>query len=188
MSRASSSPEIVRASTPKRAFTCARTASPPPASRIALVPTTSIFVDAEALDDLGVAVEARVGALDGLGCERARLVDALTEPRDGRVLLDRDELAVAPLGDEEQHGVRPDVDRRNAHELTSHKSERPRERRREASSSPVRAASLATQRMLFRFSISSTFGWTTSSTRRFFLRSSSDCCVDACPRPGSVSP
>jgi hypothetical protein len=39
--RASSSPEIVRASTPNLSFTCARTASPPPASRIALVPTTA---------------------------------------------------------------------------------------------------------------------------------------------------
>jgi hypothetical protein len=70
---------------------------------------------AEARDDLRIVVEACLRALHGLRSELSRLVDALTEPRDRCVLFDRDELAVAHLGDEQEHGVGADVDGRDAH-------------------------------------------------------------------------
>jgi hypothetical protein len=68
----------------------------------------------------GVAPEARERARDGLGGERACPIDALTEARDGRALDERDDaVSRRDLGDEEQDGVGPDVDGRDAHEVTT---------------------------------------------------------------------
>src|SRR5262249_25133051 len=67
-------------------------------------------------DDLGVAIEAGVRALDGFGAENASAIDALAEARDRRLLLHGDELARGRLlGYEQEHGVGSDVDRRGAH-------------------------------------------------------------------------
>ena len=74
------------------------------------------LVDPRVAQPCRVDVEAGVGARDGLGGERARLVDPLPEPCDGRLLVDRHELsALACLGDEKQDRVGADVDRRDAH-------------------------------------------------------------------------
>ena len=56
------------------------------------------------------------GARDGFRCEYARAVDTLTQARDAHAPVERAQLRVAPVsvdvGDEQAHGIGPDVDGR----------------------------------------------------------------------------
>ena len=56
-----------------------------------------------------------MGPSDGFGLQFPCFVDVFAKSRDGRAFVNGDQVRAARVGDEEQNGVRADVDRRYAH-------------------------------------------------------------------------
>ena len=153
----------------------------PWASRAALVATHVDLVHLPATDQLGVVAETVEGSADRIGMQGAGAVDILAEPGDGAVLGDwlQPRFLGQTLRDEQEHRVGADVDGGDAHEgggnMITPGGKARGGSRKERGGYWVR---------LLRSSISSTFGITTSSTRRFFCMFSGESLLTM----GSVSP
>ena len=112
------------------------------ASRDALVAVMRTRATSCAAIDVVVLAQHGNRARDRVGIEPARLVHALTQPRDPRPALDRRQPRVATgpvdVGDEQPHRVRPDVDGRDAGHCASSSASAAATQRPTGSSPPAR--------------------------------------------------
>ena len=115
VSRASSSPEIVRASMPKRSFSSSRKAGPLEASRMALVATAIVSRHVLAIHDLAVPGERGADAVHRLVRQLAGGVHTLAQARDRGLLVELGERAVRDVRHEQAGGVRAEIDYSDAH-------------------------------------------------------------------------
>ena len=113
VSRASSSPEMVRASIPKRSRRSSANSGPFSASRTALVATATIRSAPWSSISRAVVLGDRHHALDRGVREPAGGVHALAQPGDVRPALELLELAVPHLGDQQPGRVGAQVDYRD---------------------------------------------------------------------------